>query len=202
MDVHESDNEPLTTGLTPGKLLLAAREAKSLTQADISEQTRLSMQVIKDIENDHYKHIRAKIYLTGYLSSYAKRVGIPLDDIMQALSNVDQSQFHTKSAELPLSGPSSPVYSRSMKSKRSLLRWLSSIVLLVLIVMVVLWWQGQKSHKHSAAVLSKTTVTQETTTQNLPLKNTTSVTYQSPMQTYDKRSQIKPSYQVRKVSKN
>jgi cytoskeleton protein RodZ len=67
---------------TPGKFLLAAREAKSLSREEVAKQIRLSVSVIEDIESDHYEHFGAATFVRGYLRSYARVVGVSEEKVL------------------------------------------------------------------------------------------------------------------------
>lgn len=73
------------SSLTPGQLLAAAREARSLSQEDIAKRTRLAVHLIDDLEHNEYSHIGARTFVRGYLCSYARLVGIPEKQILDAL---------------------------------------------------------------------------------------------------------------------
>ena len=135
---------------TPGKLLKAAREARSRVQSDIAKKMHLSVQVIKDIENDDYTHVPALIYMRGYLRSYARLLEIPEETILQAFEAMDiakEPEIH----DHPLNKAALPIYKQLRSSKRRAVKWVSFFVSLLLVFMVVMWWQGQKSHVYSTA---------------------------------------------------
>lgn len=75
------------SSLTPGQLLAAAREARSLTQEDIAKRTRLAVHLVDDLEHNEYSHIGARTFVRGYLCTYARLVGIPEKDVLEALES-------------------------------------------------------------------------------------------------------------------
>lgn len=62
---------------TLGQRLRAAREDKQLSRADIAQRLRLPLRVIARLEDDDYQGMDEGVYLRGYLSSYARLVGVP-----------------------------------------------------------------------------------------------------------------------------
>src|SRR3990167_1522958 len=62
--------------VSPGKFLVAARDALALTQEEIAKQLHLSVTLIRDLEQDRYASMGARIYVRGYLCSYARVVGV------------------------------------------------------------------------------------------------------------------------------
>ena len=69
--------------MTPGQLLISAREAQSLSIDDIAKQLRLSLQTIIDLEQDAYAKIGVRTYVRGYLCSYARIVNVPERQILE-----------------------------------------------------------------------------------------------------------------------
>jgi len=60
-----------------GQRLRTAREAKGLTHSDIAQRLRLPLRLIGRLEADDYSGMEEGVYLRGYLSSYARLVGVP-----------------------------------------------------------------------------------------------------------------------------
>ncbi len=61
---------------SPGATLRAAREKRKLTQADISEATRIKIHVINAIENNDFSEVAAPLYGKGFIKMYAEVVGL------------------------------------------------------------------------------------------------------------------------------
>jgi cytoskeleton protein RodZ len=70
--IPESNGQP-----TFGQRLKAAREAKGLTHSDVAQRLRLPLRLIGRLEEDDYSGMEQGVYLRGYLSSYARLVGVP-----------------------------------------------------------------------------------------------------------------------------
>jgi cytoskeleton protein RodZ len=60
-----------------GQRLRTAREAKGLTHNDVAQRLRLPLRLIGRLEADDYSGMEQGVYLRGYLSSYARLVGVP-----------------------------------------------------------------------------------------------------------------------------
>lgn len=85
--MSDNQSESSNFSVTPGKLLSAAREARSFSQEDIAKQMRLSVVTIQDIERDDYTRFAALPFVRGHLRTYAKLVGIPETHVLEALEN-------------------------------------------------------------------------------------------------------------------
>lgn len=144
MDVKPS----FKTHSSPGLMLQQAREEKKLSQADVAKEMRLSLQWVKDIENDDYAHGAAIIYIRGYLRSYARLVGLSPDDVINAFESMDLEEEFNKAKstqEKVVLQPTVPVFSKQTRfMSRRTVRWVSGIALLVMVVLVAMWWQGQR----------------------------------------------------------
>ena len=61
---------------TLGEELREAREKKGLTLEQIAETTRISHTFLKALEEDNYTVIPGDVFVTGFLRSYARELGI------------------------------------------------------------------------------------------------------------------------------
>lgn len=69
--------EPAAGQPSFGQRLRTAREAKGLSHSDIAQRLRLPLRLIGRLEADDYSGMEQGVYLRGYLSSYARLVGVP-----------------------------------------------------------------------------------------------------------------------------
>lgn len=138
------------SNMSPGAMLEAAREVKKLSQGDVAKALRLSLQWVKDIENDDFAHGAAIIYVRGYLRSYARLLGLSPDSVMNAFDAMDLEEEFKKaksSEEKIVLQPTVPVFSKQTRfMSRRAVRWISSAIILVLVILVGMWWQGQRKH--------------------------------------------------------
>jgi cytoskeleton protein RodZ len=80
---------PLTPALIPESLaarLTAARDARGWSRSDVAQKLRLPEYIVQSIEAEQYDRIGQGIYLRGYLTSYARLVGVPVEAIDSVLS--------------------------------------------------------------------------------------------------------------------
>ena len=94
--IPESADQP--TGPSFGQRLRVAREAKGLTHADVAQRLRLPLRLIGRLEDDNYAGMEQGVYLRGYLSSYARLVGVP------TVAAETIAQQHTHAAPLVATG--------------------------------------------------------------------------------------------------
>lgn len=60
--------------------LREAREAKGLTQEDLSDMTRISLHVIQGIDRGDLEIVETP-YIRAFLKTYARAVGVPIDEV-------------------------------------------------------------------------------------------------------------------------
>ena len=90
-EVNEDNQVSDAEGATPielydradaslGQRFCAAREAHGWTRADVAARLKLPAQLIARLEGDDYAGLTAGVFLRGYLSSYARLVGVPVEE--------------------------------------------------------------------------------------------------------------------------
>lgn len=70
---------------TVGEILRQAREAKGESLDDVNRATKISVQVLKSLEQDDFDSFESDIYLKGFVRNYALYLGIDTGDLMQTL---------------------------------------------------------------------------------------------------------------------
>ncbi|MDP1574025.1 MAG: helix-turn-helix domain-containing protein [Coxiellaceae bacterium] len=73
---------------TPGQILRAAREAQSLSTADIAKEMRLSLQAVDALERDEYGNMGVRTFVRGYLATYARIVSVSQATILELFDAV------------------------------------------------------------------------------------------------------------------
>ncbi|MEW5908423.1 MAG: RodZ domain-containing protein [Thermodesulfobacteriota bacterium] len=59
-----------------GKYLQAAREAKGIRLEDVSDETKISIYKLIQLENEDFKRLPEEVYVRGFIRAYAKAIGI------------------------------------------------------------------------------------------------------------------------------
>ena len=136
---------------TPGKLLSAARESKSLTHADIAKQTRLSLQAINDIEHDVYDRFGAATFVRGYLRSYARAVGVSEEAILVAWDASDAMAKLTSPAPSVIGTVSIAENTDHQDTSNAPSRAVMVIGALV-VLSAIAWWEDQSQNAKPVVV--------------------------------------------------
>gem|GEM_PF-5213746 len=129
---------------TPGKILSAARESQSLSQADIAKQTRLSVQAINNIEQDVYDQFGAATFVRGYLRSYARAVGVSEAKILTAWEALDTAAKLTAPAPSMVEGVATVENTHHQTTSHAPSRTVMVVGALVVLSAIV-WWENQNT---------------------------------------------------------
>jgi len=89
-------NDAQPNGVGPGALLKTAREARDMTQQDISDTLNLMVRVIADIEAERWSQLPPAAFSRGYLRAYAKLLELDPEAIVRAF---DAAVGHTRSGQ-------------------------------------------------------------------------------------------------------
>lgn len=80
----EHAHAPRAQAHSPGARLRAAREAGGMDLEQAASRLRLPQRLLQAIEADDYSRIEHGVYLRGYLTSYARLVGLPETEFAQS----------------------------------------------------------------------------------------------------------------------
>ncbi len=68
--------------LTPGEMLIAAREKASLSLEEVAEKTRIAANMLRAIELDEYHKVSGDLYVKSFLRSYADAVELDPEELI------------------------------------------------------------------------------------------------------------------------
>ncbi|MBB1074335.1 helix-turn-helix domain-containing protein [Rhodoferax sp. 4810] len=128
---------------SPGRQLRYARERRSLTLERVASDLRLSIAIVTALENDDYSGLPSPVFVSGYLNSYARLVGLDPAPLLAHYRGVRPT------VELPVCGPALPKIT-TIRSSHLLMRLMSGAVILALTSGVTLWWIN---HRPQDAIL-------------------------------------------------
>lgn len=124
-DEKQSIDDSRFHELSPGKLLIWARERADLTQEQVAKELYMTLTKVRGLEAGDYRHMGSDTFVRGYLRAYANLVKL---DVEQLLSAYDRyAQQH---------GLIEQVVSHKTESTNKPL-W--QFVVLVLAILLVLW---------------------------------------------------------------
>ena len=117
-----------------GAILRNAREAAGYSITDVAQRLRLSRHHIENLEAERFDLFPVSVFLRGYLTSYARLLGIDAEPLLEAYDRrgFGPPQLHSQdSARSPARGSEFTVTATTL------------VVIAVLIVLSALWWREQ-----------------------------------------------------------
>ena len=109
-----------------GEKLKKAREKKHLSVEQVSEKTRIHSKILEAIEEDRVHHYLSKVYIRGFLKSYARLVGLSEEDVMQ--------EYPLEAAQSPPLSVPNTLDRSSWEEERGVTPWVGRLLLLILVV--------------------------------------------------------------------
>jgi cytoskeleton protein RodZ len=124
-DEKKSADDSRSRDLSPGKLLVWARERSNLTQEQVAKELYMTLTKVRALESDDYRYMGADTFVRGYLRAYANLVHL---DVTQVLAAYDRHLQKLGVVE-------SPTPRRTDSANKPM--W--QFGLFILIALVVLW---------------------------------------------------------------
>ena len=140
------------TAGTVGEVLKSRREEKKLSLAEVNEHTKLSIDVLRSIEQDDFGSFESEIYLKGFLRNYAKFLGLDVDYVLQLLEG---QRGRTQSTGGTMWDIEATVREEKLTSPRILNRIVVPLLIVVVIILSVLLALEKRKVKELQSNLGK-----------------------------------------------
>ncbi len=128
-----------------GGRLRKAREAAGLSRGEIALHLRLSERKIQALEEDNYELFPSETFVSGYLRSYAKALGLSESNFIRPVSTTQMPP-----TLVPRFGKDKQASSMDLP-----VRMVTYVIIVVVIISLGMWWIGQRE-KGSVAVTDTT----------------------------------------------
>ena len=117
-----------------GATLRGAREAAGYSVADVAERMRLSRHLVENLEAERFDLFPVSVFLRGYLTSYARLLGIDPEPLLEAYDRrgFGPPQLHSQDSART-----------SSRGSEFTVTITTLIVIAVLIILSALWWREQ-----------------------------------------------------------
>ncbi|MBU2893061.1 DUF4115 domain-containing protein [Colwellia sp. D2M02] len=145
--------------VSPGTMLREAREKMSLTQADIATRLNFRIPLVESIEQDNLDPSLPVTFNRGYLSSYAKVVGVDINDVLASYDALGAAQAQRSEMQS---------FSKLTvkEAEHSRVMWFSYLIIAILVGLTVLWWL-QESREPTQTTETPTTVSLTSNSESL-----------------------------------
>ncbi|HUV35442.1 MAG TPA: RodZ domain-containing protein [Patescibacteria group bacterium] len=94
----ENRNGYFKGGCTVGEILLSAREKADISLDDASQETKIPRAMLEYLETDNFEAIPAKVYVKGFLRSYAELLDLDVTHVLSKYE-VQTGQTHTSKGD-------------------------------------------------------------------------------------------------------
>jgi cytoskeletal protein RodZ len=119
-----------TEGKTIGEMLRAAREAKKLSVEQVTQETKISTQTVRALEQDDFGAFSSETYLKGFLRTYASFLGLDFVRLWSMMGQRTQAQSSGP-------GPSWEIEAAPREEKLGPPRWVRRLLMPVLLVVII-----------------------------------------------------------------
>lgn len=69
-----------------GRFLRKRRETRAMSVEEVSRATRIPIASLERLENDRFDDLPGEVFVRGFLKSYARALGLPVDEVMARYS--------------------------------------------------------------------------------------------------------------------
>ena len=145
-------NKDLKQGQGPGLVFIQAREALSITQAETADVLNLTVSVIKALENNDDSSLPERVYVNGYIRSYAKLLGLAAEPLIQAWGAQFPDEMQSQRADLDEEQARNwSVASANPRESTGLGRWI--LVAILLSVVFIYFVSNQEGSETAPGVV-------------------------------------------------
>ncbi|WP_299264415.1 RodZ domain-containing protein [uncultured Psychrosphaera sp.] len=144
--MSEQLNDEKKQKQSPGKILVAARQALNIDLVDLAKQIKVPLHVLEAIEKDRIPKNLPETFVRGYIRSYAKKVNVAEDLVLL--------EVETKGVVFDESDKEMQSFSRRTKRKalERRLSFVTWIFALVVIAALGFWWIQDNQYSDFAPV--------------------------------------------------
>ncbi|HSG27020.1 MAG TPA: helix-turn-helix domain-containing protein, partial [Candidatus Krumholzibacterium sp.] len=141
-EVVGNETEPVSSQLdikserTVGELLLAAREKAGLSLEAVSLETKIPRKSLEYLETDNFEALPAKVYVRGFLRTYASALGL---DYSQILGKFELQTGQTHTSRGDLWEVEEAVVEEEVVSPRLFRKFVLPVLLAIIVVIALIW---------------------------------------------------------------
>lgn len=121
---------------SPGRRLRVVRQSRGIEIERIAQQLHLRVATVEALEQDRYDDMAGPVFVAGYLTNYARLLGIDSEPLIAAYRSANPDPEPT---ELSIKAPPH----QEIGSGHILVRLVSIAMVAAVIALIVLWWQGR-----------------------------------------------------------
>ncbi|MEQ8314294.1 MAG: DUF4115 domain-containing protein [Gammaproteobacteria bacterium] len=93
---ESSELEQQAPVASPGRLLVAAREERNLSQKEVADQLHITVHYVSSIEQDAFEKLPGTVFAKGYIKRYAEILELDEDKVLAEFDAHQQDQQHQR----------------------------------------------------------------------------------------------------------
>ena len=130
-----------------GALLKAKRTEKNIAIGEVAERLKFSAKQIESLESGDYKGLPEPIFVKGFIKTYARFLGLDIDQITVLLNEAFPSQVTAVASTPPGAESQNGLNFQDQKKSKSFPKWLPLLVVAAAVVGAVYLWQSKSSEQ-------------------------------------------------------
>jgi cytoskeleton protein RodZ len=138
MNIKENEENSTEEVIRPGDMLRQAREQLGYSQKDIASRLRLRLSVINNIEDNIFEESQLATFTRGYVSSYAKYVGLNEKEVLAKLDQLG----HAQPKEQEMQSFSRRTKREAHDSRIMGMTW--GVAVIIIGLTAAWWWQSEQ----------------------------------------------------------
>jgi cytoskeletal protein RodZ len=92
-----------------GRYLKTEREVRQISLEELAQTTRIPLRHLASLEDDRLENLPGDVFVRGFLKSYAKAVGITIDEVLRRYEHQSRSSnLSTEPSAAPITGIAGP----------------------------------------------------------------------------------------------
>jgi cytoskeleton protein RodZ len=127
-----------------GELLRKKREERKLTLEEVYRHTKISMEVLRSLEQDDIESFESEAYLKGFLRNYAQFLKLDQDVVMMTL---ERQRGRARLGKGALWDIEETLKEEKLKSPRLISRILVPLLIIIILLLSVLYIKERRSAK-------------------------------------------------------
>ena len=130
-----------------GALLKTKRTEKNIAIGEVAERLKFSAKQIESLESGDYKGLPEPIFIKGFIKTYARFLGLDIDQITVLLNEAFPSQVTAIASTSPAAESQNGLNFQDQKKSKSFPKWLPLLVVAAAVVGAVYLWQSKSSEQ-------------------------------------------------------
>ena len=137
-----------------GRYLKTEREVRQISLEELAQTTRIPLRHLASLEDDRLEKLPGDVFVRGFLKSYAKAVGITIDEVLR------RYEHQSRSSNLPTEPSAAPITGIAGPDRGRRFGLAIALVIILILFTLALSIALRPRHRETPVQLSMSTTTQ------------------------------------------